>query len=119
MTAYERIRRVLVWRDSCQCTKLYNRTVITHVAETALPSLDSHDGSLRLNDAQTKSDPETISAKVSVDYTSFVAKGYVPNPVVNIDLPLLSRNTTGLREPDRVNTSREVELSSGLFVSGH
>lgn len=54
---------MLVWRDSCQYTKLYNRTVITHVAETALPSLDSHDGSLRLNDAQTKSDPETISAK--------------------------------------------------------
>lgn len=61
---------MLVWGDSCQCTKLYNRTVITHVAETALPSLDSHDGSLRLNDAQTKSGPEAISAKVSVNYTS-------------------------------------------------
>lgn len=72
------------------------------VAKTALPSLDSHDGSLRLNDAQTESHPETIS-----------------NPVVNVNLPLLSRNTAGFREPDGVNTSRKVELSSGLFVSGH
>lgn len=44
------------------------------MAKTALPSLDSHDGSLRLNDAQTESHPETISAQILVNYALFVAK---------------------------------------------
>lgn len=71
------------------------------MSETALPSLDSHDGSLWLDDTKGKSLLETI-----------------PDSVVDVNLPLVGRDASGLGVVDGVNTSREVELSGGLLISG-
>lgn len=42
----------------------------------------------------------------------------LPDTVVDVNLPLLGRDTTGLGVPNGVNTSGEVHLSSTLEVSG-
>ena len=71
------------------------------VTQTSLPSLDGNDSLVGLNDVQGKGGLETE-----------------PDPVVNVDLPLSSRDATGLGVVDGVNTSVEVLLTSGNIVSG-
>lgn len=42
-----------------------------------------------------------------------------PDPVVNVHLPLLGGDTSGLGVPDGVDTSGEVHLPGALQVAGH
>jgi hypothetical protein len=72
------------------------------VSETTLPSLDGHDGSVRLDDAELESVSKTES-----------------DPVVDVNLPLTLGYASGLGVVDGVDTSREMELSSGLLASGY
>lgn len=71
------------------------------MSQTTLPSLDSHDGVIWLDDAQLQGVSESIS-----------------DPVVDVNLPLTLGDTSGLGVVDGVDTSREVELSSSLLASG-
>ena len=72
------------------------------MAETTLPSLDGHDGSIRLDDAEVEGVAETES-----------------DTVVDVDLPLVGRDSSRLGVVDRVDTAGEVELTGGLLASGH
>lgn len=58
------------------------------MAETTLPSLDGHDGGVRLDDAELEGVGKTES-----------------DPVVDVDLPLALRHTPGLGVVDGVDTS--------------
>lgn len=61
------------------------------VAETTLPSLDSHDGGVRLDDAELEGVGKTVS-----------------DPVVDINLPCSLGHTSGLGVVNGVDTSRQV-----------
>lgn len=71
------------------------------MAQTAPPALNSHDRLLRLNDAEVERGAETK-----------------PDSVVDVDLPLLGGDAAGLGVVNGVDTSRQVELSGSLLVSG-
>ena len=70
------------------------------MAETALPALDGHDGSVGLDDAELEGVGETIT-----------------DSVVDVDLPLALGHTSGLGVVDRVDTSGQVELTGSLLAS--
>ena len=72
------------------------------MSETAFPALDSHDGSLRLDELEFKSLTKTIS-----------------DPVVHVDLPFLGRHASRFGIIDWIDAARKVELTSSLVVSGH
>ena len=61
------------------------------MAETTLPSLDGHDGSVWLDNTELQGVGESVS-----------------DPVVDVNLPLTLGNTSGLGVVDGVNTSRQV-----------
>lgn len=71
------------------------------MAETTLPSLNGHDGVVGLDNGELEGVAESVS-----------------DSVVDVNLPLTLRDTSGLGVVDGVNTSREVELSGSLLASG-
>lgn len=71
------------------------------MAKTTLPALDGHDGSVGLDDAELEGVGKTIT-----------------DPVVDVNLPLALRHTSGLGVVDRVDTSGQVELTGSLLASG-
>ena len=71
------------------------------VSQTTLPSLNSHDGSIRLDDTESQGVSESVS-----------------DPVVDVDLPLTLWDTPWFGVMDWVDTSRKVELSCSLLTSG-
>jgi hypothetical protein len=72
------------------------------VTETTLPALNGDDTHARLDDSERQG----------------VAKAK-PNAVVNISLPLMGLDTPGLRIPEWITTSVQVDLSRGLLITGH
>jgi hypothetical protein len=70
------------------------------MSQTTLPSLNSHNSSIRLNDTQLQGVSKSES-----------------DSVVYVNLPLTLWYTPWLGVVDRVNTSGEVELSSSLLAS--
>ena len=70
------------------------------VAKTALPALYSDDGAPRLDDVELEGIRETEA-----------------DTVVHVGLPLVSLNTAGFGVPERIATSVEVNLPSGLLVA--
>jgi hypothetical protein len=71
------------------------------MSQTTLPSLNSHDGSIRLDNTQLQGVSKSES-----------------DSVVYVNLPLTLWYTPWFGVVDGVNTSGEVELSSGLLASG-
>ena len=78
------------------------RQLATYVAESSLPSLDGHDGGLGADDVKVESDLETVA-----------------DTVVDVDLPLLGRDTAGLGVENGVDTARKVHLAGGSGVAGN
>lgn len=72
------------------------------MTETTPPALHGNDGLLGLHNAEGESGAETV-----------------PDTVVDVDLPLLGGNATGLGVVHGVDASGQVELSGGLLVSGN
>ena len=72
------------------------------MSQTTLPSLNSHDGSIRLDDTEFQGVSESVS-----------------DPVVDVDLPLTLWDTPWFGVVDWVDTSRKVELSCSLLTSGY
>lgn len=70
------------------------------VSQTALPSLNSHDSSIRLNDTQFQGVSKSVS-----------------DSVVYVNLPLTLWYAPWLGVVNRVNTSGKVELSGSLLTS--
>ena len=70
------------------------------MSQTTLPSLNSHDGSIRLNDTQFQGVSKSES-----------------DSVIYVNLPLTLWYTPWFGVVDRVNTSGEVELSGSLLAS--
>jgi hypothetical protein len=71
------------------------------VTQTALPALDGNDGLVGPDDTHVQSVLQPI-----------------PDSVVDVDLPLSGGDASGLGVVDGVDTSVQVALSSGEFVSG-
>ena len=71
------------------------------MSQTTLPSLNSHDGSIRLNDTQLQGVSKSVS-----------------DSVVYVNLPLTLWYTPWFGVVNGVNTSGEVELSGSLLTSG-
>ena len=70
------------------------------VSQTALPSLNSHDSSIRLNDTQLQGVSKSES-----------------DSVIYVNLPLTLWYAPWLGVVDRVNTSGKMELSGSLLTS--
>jgi hypothetical protein len=70
------------------------------MSQTTLPSLNSHNSSIRLNDTQFQGVSKSES-----------------DSVVHVNLPLTLWYTPWFGVVDRVNTSGEVELSGSLLAS--
>lgn len=95
------------------------------MAKTTLPTLNSNDGLLWLNDAHGKSVLETVSGRgvnmiISVPFhreaNSQAANS--PDTVVNVSLPLSGGDSTWLWVEDGVDTTVEMALPGGLGVTG-
>ena len=85
------------------------------MAKTAAPSLDSHDGSLGLNDAELEGSLETVAG------ISLCGLGRQmndsPNTVIHVGLPVRRGHAAGLGVVHWVYTAGQVKLSRGLGVA--
>lgn len=98
MTKY-RLAAIQAWNATLEDLRQDSERV--GVAQTALPALNGNDGLVGPDDAHVQSVLQSI-----------------PDSVVDVDLPLGGGDTSGLGVVDGVDTSVQVALSSGEFISG-